>query len=117
MPFAEFVTVLEPTAAGYSDAGRSAIHGKENSMSLIPHSGDDTARDDGVIDECIEELDELMMSLDRFSPGAIAAAMATCLESLLGALVEEHLCTPEEVRALLRQIESGVLQEQARPKR
>jgi len=80
-------------------------------MSLIPEFAEDAARDDNTIDECIEELDELIMNLDRFPPAAVAVAMCTCLEGLLGALLDERLCTAEEVRGLLREIESGVLDE------
>jgi hypothetical protein len=68
--------------------------------------------DDAVVEECIEELDELVMSLDRFPPAAVAVAMGTYLEGLLGALLDERQCTAEEVRELLREIESGVLEEQ-----
>ena len=75
-------------------------------MSLIEHSADDT-----ILEECIEELDELVMSLDRFPPTAVAVAMGTYLESLLGALLDERQCTAEDVRELLREIESGVLEE------
>lgn len=76
-------------------------------MSLIEESGDDA-----VIEECIEELDELFMALDRYPPTAVAVAIGTYLEGLLGALLDEHLCTADEVRQLLREIESGVLQPQ-----
>jgi len=77
-------------------------------MSLIDESDDDAA-----VEECIEELEELVMSLDRFPPAAIAAAMGTYLEGLLGVLLDERQCTAEEVRELLREIESGVLGEHA----
>lgn len=77
-------------------------------MSLIEHSADDT-----ILEECIEELDELVMSLDRFPPTAVAVAMGTYLESLLGALLDERQCTAEDVRELLREIESGALGENA----
>jgi hypothetical protein len=77
-------------------------------MSLIEHSADDT-----ILEECIEELDELVMSLDRFPPTAVAVAMGTYLESLLGALLDERQCTAEDVRELLREIESGALGESA----
>lgn len=73
-------------------------------MSLIEESDDDA-----VVEECIEELDELVMSLDRFPPAAVAVAMGTYLEGLLGALIDERQCTAEEVRELLREIESGVI--------
>ena len=77
-------------------------------MSLIEHSADDT-----ILEECIEELDELVMSLDRFPPTAVAVAMGTYLESLLGALLDERQCTADDVRELLREIESGALGENA----
>ncbi|HEX5209247.1 MAG TPA: hypothetical protein VFW10_15825 [Steroidobacteraceae bacterium] len=77
-------------------------------MPLIEHSADDN-----ILEECIEELDELVMSLDRFPPTAVAVAMGTYLESLLGALLDERQCTAEDVRELLREIESGVLEENA----
>lgn len=73
--------------------------------------------DDAVVEECIEELDELVMGLDRYPPAAVAVALSTYLEGLLGALLDERQCTAEEVRELLREIESGVLTEQAPAKR
>ena len=77
-------------------------------MSLIDLSGDDTA-----LEECIEELDELVMSLDRYPPAAVAVAMGTHLEGLLGALLDAQQCTAEEVRNLLREIEAGALEDKA----
>jgi hypothetical protein len=66
---------------------------------------------DDVVEECIQELDELVMGLDRYPPAAIAAAMGTYLEGLLAALLDEDRCTAEDVRELLREIEAGVLEE------
>ena len=77
-------------------------------MSLIDESDDDAA-----VEECIEELEELVISLDRYPPAAIAVAIGTYLEGLLGVLLDERQSTPEEVRELLREIESGVLGEHA----
>ena len=76
-------------------------------MSLIEESDDEA-----VIEECIQELDELVMSLDRYPPAAVVVALGTYLEGLLGALLDEHQCTAEEVHELLREIESGVLEPQ-----
>ncbi|MGH8299251.1 MAG: hypothetical protein ACRES6_08185 [Steroidobacteraceae bacterium] len=73
-------------------------------MSLVGEPPDDT-----VTEECIEELEELVMSLDRYPPTAVAVALGTYLEGLLGALLDERQCTAEEVRELLREIESGVI--------
>ena len=74
-------------------------------MSLI----DDSA-DDAVTEACIEEVDELLMSLDRYSPSVVTVAIATYLEGLLGALLDERQCTAEEIRQLLREIEAGVIE-------
>lgn len=74
-------------------------------MTLIDESGDD-----GVVEECIEELEELVMSLERYPPQAVAVALGAYLEGLLGALLDERQCTPEEVRELLREIESGAIE-------
>ena len=71
----------------------------------------DESDDDAVIEERIQELDEIVMSLDRYPPAAVAVALGTYLEGLLGALLDEGQCTAKEVRELLREIESGVLQE------
>lgn len=74
-------------------------------MSLI-HEADDEA----LTEECIEELDELIMSLDRYPAATVAVALSTFLEGLLGALLDEGQCTAEEIRELLREVESGVLE-------
>lgn len=66
--------------------------------------------DEAIVEECIEELNELVVSLDRCPPTAIAVAMGSYLEGLLGALLDEHLCTVDEIRDLLHEIESGAVQ-------
>jgi len=76
-------------------------------MSLTEESDDDA-----LIQGCIEELERVVMSLDRYPPAAVVVAMGTYLEGFLGALLDEHLCTAEEARELLREIESGVFQPQ-----
>jgi hypothetical protein len=70
----------------------------------------DETNDDAFVEECIEELGELVMALDRYPPAAVAVAIGTYLEGLLGALLDERQCTADEVRQLLREIEAGVLQ-------
>lgn len=77
-------------------------------MSLIEESDDDA-----LVEECINQFEELIMSLNAYPPTAVVVALGTCFEGLLGALVEERLCTPDEVREALREIESGVLQPKA----
>ncbi len=59
--------------------------------------------------ECIEELDELIMTLDRYPPSAVVVALGTYFEGLLGAIFDERQCTADEVRRLLWEIEAAVL--------
>ena len=81
-------------------------------MPLIEESDDEP-----VVEECIQELDELVMGLDRYPPAAVAVAMGTYLEGLLGALLDADQCTAEDVRELLREIEAGALEEHPPAKR
>jgi hypothetical protein len=76
-------------------------------MSLIKEPDDEI-----VVEECIQEFDEIIMSLDRYPPAAVAVAIGTYLEGLLGAILDEDQCTAADVRELLREIEAGVLEEQ-----
>jgi hypothetical protein len=91
--------------AGRAILQATAIRATEISMSVI-----EGPADDALVEECIEEVSELVMSLDRYPPAAVAVAVGTCLEGLLGALLDERQCTPDEIRELLREIESGILE-------
>ncbi len=80
-------------------------------MLEIDESGDD----DAVGVACIQELDEFITrKLRRYPLDAIAVAAGTYLQSMLGVLFDERQCTADEVRELLREIESGVLDPQRR---
>jgi hypothetical protein len=69
--------------------------------------------DEAVFIACIQELDELVdRKLRRYPLGAIVVAMGTCLAGMLGVLLDESQCTPDDIRELLREIEAGVLQPQ-----
>jgi len=61
------------------------------------------------IEECIEELDELIMSLERHPPWAVVDAMGTHLEALLRAMLAAGESSAQDVRDFLREIEHGVL--------
>jgi hypothetical protein len=56
----------------------------------------DETNDYALVEECIEELDELVTALDRYPLAAVAIAIATYLEGLLGALLDERQCTAHE---------------------
>lgn len=85
--------------------------------SAIPESSSEECDDDVMVMECIEELDKLIMTLDRYSPSAVVVALGTYFEGLLGALFDERQCTADEVRGLLREIESGVLNSESPAKK
>jgi hypothetical protein len=70
----------------------------------------DTVRDEATVEECLDELDELLASLERFSPTVLAIALRVHLEGLLEALLEGKVCTPEEVRDFVRELERDALQ-------
>jgi hypothetical protein len=72
----------------------------------------DTERNDGTVEQCLDELNDLLAGLDRYPPTALAVALRVHLESLLQALLEGKICTPEEVRDFVRELERDALQYQ-----
>ena len=80
-------------------------------MSEIDESGDD----DAVVIACIQELDEFVTrKLRRYPIDAVAVAAGSYLAGLLGALFDEHQFTADEVRQLLREMESDILDPERR---
>lgn len=66
--------------------------------------------DEAVFIACIQELDELIdRKLRRYPLGAIVAAMGSCFAGMLGAMLDESECTHDDIRELLREIESEIL--------
>ena len=75
-------------------------------MPELYKSGDDEA----MVIACIQELDEFVTrKLRRYPIDAVAVAAGSYLAGLLGALFDERQFTADEVRELLRQIESDIL--------
>jgi hypothetical protein len=70
----------------------------------------DTERNDGAVEQCLDELNDFLGGLQRYSPTVLAVALRVHLETLLQALLEGKICTPEEVRDFLRELEREVLQ-------
>jgi hypothetical protein len=65
--------------------------------------------DEAVFIACIQELDELVeRKLRRYPLGTIVVAIGTWLAGMLGALLDEGQCTPDDIRGLLREIESEI---------
>jgi hypothetical protein len=68
------------------------------------------ARNDGTIEECLDELDQALDGLQRYPPAVLAVALRVHLEALLQALLEGRICTREEVRDFVRELERDALQ-------
>jgi len=70
----------------------------------------EAARDDGALEQCLDELNDLMAGLQRYPPAVLAVALRVHLETLLQALLDGKVCSPEEVRDFLRELERDALQ-------
>jgi hypothetical protein len=68
------------------------------------------ADNDGAIEECLDELNDLMESLQHYPPAVLAVALRVHLELLLQGLLEGKLCTREEVRDFLKELQRDALQ-------
>jgi len=71
------------------------------------------ARADGTVEECLEDLDDVLQGLQRYAPVVLAVALRVHLEALLQALLDAKECTPEEVRDFVRELEREALQYEA----
>jgi hypothetical protein len=66
---------------------------------------------DGALEECMDEINEFVATLQRFPPTVIAVAMSVHLQTLLSALVEGELCTRAQVGEFVRELQHDVLEE------
>lgn len=64
---------------------------------------------DGSVEECLDELNDFMAGLQH-APTVQAVALRVHLESLLHAMLEGSVCTREEVRDFVRELERDALQ-------
>jgi hypothetical protein len=68
-----------------------------------------SASKDGRLEECVDDLNDFIASLQRYPHTVLALAMRTHLAALLQALLEQGECTRPEVAALLAELEQEVL--------
>jgi len=68
-----------------------------------------TETGEGTVEECLDELDDLIAGLSHYPPTVLAVALRVHLETLLQALLEGQVCTREEVRDFLRELERETL--------
>jgi len=70
----------------------------------------DTERNEGAVEQCLDELNDFIDGLQRYPPATLAVALRVHLETLLQALLETRICTREEVRDFVRELERDALQ-------
>ena len=69
----------------------------------------DAAHDEGTVEECIDELNDFIAGLGRYPPTVLAVALRVHLEAAAQALLERRVCTREEMRDFLRELERETL--------
>jgi hypothetical protein len=70
----------------------------------------DTERNTGAVEQCLDELNDFINGLQRYPPTILAVALRVHLETLLQALLEADICTREEVRDFIKELERDALQ-------
>jgi hypothetical protein len=80
----------------------------ESGAKLMPFVN--TEPGDGTVEECLDELDDFVAGLSRYPPTVLAVALRIHLETLLQAMLEGKLCTREEVRDFVKELERDALQ-------
>jgi hypothetical protein len=61
------------------------------------------------IEQCVDRLDELVQSLEPYPDAVLAIALRLHLSALLRAMVEQHVCSREDVRQFLVELEQEAL--------
>jgi hypothetical protein len=75
---------------------------------VMPESqADDDA--ESALEECLEEIDGFMETLQRYSDPVIAMSLRIHLAALLRAMAESKLCTREDVREFVVALEQEAL--------
>jgi hypothetical protein len=70
----------------------------------------DAERNNGAVEQCLDELNDFIDGLQRYPPTILAVALRVHLETLLQALLQAKICTREEMRDFIRELERDVLQ-------
>jgi hypothetical protein len=109
----DWLPVCAETQHGHGSAGREC-----KNLCMVGAAGQqwsqlmsfaDSERNDGAVEECLDELNDFLGGL-RYSPAVLAVALRVHLEGLLQALLEGRICTREEVRDFVRELEREALQ-------
>lgn len=74
---------------------------------MMLNQSDESSAD--MIEACADDLDDFIASLDRFAEPVIAIALRIHLAALLRTLVEQHVCSREDVRNFILELEQETL--------
>jgi hypothetical protein len=64
---------------------------------------------DGRHEQCVDEIDDFIETLDHHPGSVIAMALRIHLAALLRAMVDDRLCSPDEVREFLAELEQEAI--------
>jgi len=64
---------------------------------------------DAALEECVDDLDEFVATLERFPDTVVALALRAHLAALLSALVAQGGCSRADIRMFLKGLESEAL--------
>jgi hypothetical protein len=62
-----------------------------------------------AIEQCVDEIDDFIETLERYPESVIAMALRIHLGALLRAMVEDQLCSREEVREFVATLEQEAI--------
>jgi len=62
-----------------------------------------------TIEQCVDEIDDFIESLERYPESVIAMALRVHLGALLRAMVDDQLCSVQEVREFIAALEQEAI--------
>jgi hypothetical protein len=62
-----------------------------------------------AVEQCVDEIDDFIETLERYPESVIAMALRIHLGALLRAMVDDHLCSYEEVHEFVTALEQEAI--------
>lgn len=78
-------------------------------------SAADAMREEGTVEECLDELAGMLDRLRGYPLSVLAVALRVHLQTLLQVMLVGDLCTRAEVRAFLKELEREALEYEGEP--
>jgi len=64
-----------------------------------------------VVEDCLEEFDDFISTLDRYPPNLIVVALGIHLHGMVGELVEDELCSRGQALDFVQKLHHDMLEE------